>query len=180
MFKTEEEYFIDLIRDLAVSYIKQEECLILVVISMKGNFIHDAANKCSDDIENQSAVRIAREWDPNGTRTIGSSITDSSLIVGVLTKADTVEKGDHERWFKIFNNQLHVLRHGYHMTRLSSAAEMNQDWSTTREMEHEFFRAQSPWSQLDKSRVGMESLTEALSRALSKMIEDRYNCLLTI
>jgi hypothetical protein len=142
----------------------------------EGYFIYDAANNHADDIENQSAVMIAREWDPNGTRTIGSSIPDSSLIVGVLTKADTVEKGDHKCWFKVFNNQSHVLRHGYHMTRLSSAAEMNQDWSTTREMEIEFFRSQSPWSQLDKSRVGMESLTEALSRALSKMIEDRYNC----
>ena len=33
----EDEHFIGLIRDLAESYVSQEECLILLTISMKGN-----------------------------------------------------------------------------------------------------------------------------------------------
>lgn len=53
-------------------YIGQNDCLILVAISMAGmNLNFDAL--IPDDIENQGAARLARHFDRAGKRTIGKS-----------------------------------------------------------------------------------------------------------
>ena len=47
------------------------------------------ATLTTDDYHNSKAVRLAREADPTGDRTIG-----------VLTKADTVHGSENEQWVK--------------------------------------------------------------------------------
>lgn len=69
-----------MIRALAVSYVSQKECLILLTISMRGAFprFWMWVKLLLDDIDNQAACLIAREFDPLGTRTIG---INSSLSI---------------------------------------------------------------------------------------------------
>lgn len=50
----------------------------------------------------QQIVRLAREADKEGSRTIG-----------VLTKADTIEAETHDRWLPIMKNEMYSLRLGY-------------------------------------------------------------------
>lgn len=127
-----------------------------------------------DDIDNQSAAKIAKECDPIGVRTIGAHTIFQKLIVGVLTKADTVQEGDFEQWSKILNNERHILRRGYYATRLPgpNAKEMGQNWEQARETEKRFF-GHKQWSDF-KDRLGIGNLTEALSVGLAQMIDARY------
>ena len=104
------------------------------------------------------------------------------MLIGVLTKADTVQEGDHAHWLKILNNEAHHLRRGYYMTRLPgpTSKESNQTWEDTRKIERSFFK-KGPWSDArDKKRLGMDFLTEALSAALARMIEDMYSPFSTV
>ena len=134
-----------------------------------------------DEIDNQAAAQIAKEYDPDGICTIGnvySFVTvlgRSDITLGVLTKADLVPKGDHDVWLDILNNKSHPLKHGYYVTRQPSAKEMseNPSWETTQIIECTFFQSQSPWCELDRNRLGTEALTEALSTRLSHMIQHR-------
>ena len=97
--------------------------------------------------------------------------------LGVLTKADTVQEGDHAQWIKILNNESHILRRGYYVTRLPgpTTAEANQSWEQARDNEHKFLK-KKPWSLSDKNRLGIEKLTEALSIGLATMIEEKSLC----
>lgn len=70
---------VELIRNLAVSYIEQPECLILVTISMRGIIYIFGAILKIDDIDNQSALSLAQHYDPRGLRTIGILFEIESL-----------------------------------------------------------------------------------------------------
>lgn len=144
---------------------------------MKGNVFVSITLIAQDDIDNQSAAKIAKECDPEGLRTIGRLSRFTILTLGVLTKADTLQEGEYDPWVKILNNQSHVLRRGYYMTRLPGPTpkEMAQTWEESREIERRFFKKQ-PWSQQpDKSRFGIDKLKEALSSGLAKMIEEKFS-----
>ena len=67
---------IDLVRSLVEDYIARPNTLILVTIPMSGvsSRIHTkpSSDMCfTDDMENQQAVRLARDADFDGERTIG-------------------------------------------------------------------------------------------------------------
>ena len=127
-----------------------------------------------DDIDNQSAVKIAKDLDPNGVRTIGLQIsTSNSDGSGVLTKADTVQDGDFPQWAKILNSERYILRRGYYATRLPGASpkETKWSWEEAREKERIFF-SHPPWNRF-KHRLGIPCLTEALSSALAELISAR-------
>ena len=69
---------IDLVKDVVTSNIEGDNTMILIAIPMSGmgvNLLCESllSPTLSDDIENQQAVRLAKEADPAGKRTIGSS-----------------------------------------------------------------------------------------------------------
>jgi len=70
-----------MIKDLAASYVKQKESLILVTISMKGNELPGNVVTRLDDIDNQQAYSISREHDPLGKRTIGTAPVDTESLI---------------------------------------------------------------------------------------------------
>ncbi|KAK6590858.1 hypothetical protein RS030_111895 [Cryptosporidium xiaoi] len=76
------------IRKIVLSYIRRPTCLILAIT---------AANT---DIANSDSLKIAREVDPEGKRTIG-----------VLSKLDTVE--NYTSLIQILNNKLYPLSRGH-------------------------------------------------------------------
>jgi len=65
-----------LIRDLAISYIEKPSCIILLTVSCESTSCFEFIRPLSDnrnaaDFVNQGAHRLAREYDPAGDRTIG-------------------------------------------------------------------------------------------------------------
>ena len=83
--------------------------------------------------------------------------------------------GEYESWLNILRGKSHQLHHGYYATRLASPKEMEQTYSESRQKERNFFQGKSPWCHVDKNRVGIEKLTEALSVRLSQMIEEMFD-----
>ncbi|GAA6061393.1 hypothetical protein JCM10212_000653 [Sporobolomyces blumeae] len=145
---------IDLIRNLVTKTITGN-CLILLTLSMR------------DDIENQSAMRLAKEVDPAGSRTIG-----------VLTKADTLQEGEHERWFQVLRNERAKLSNGYYVTKQPGAADLgkNLSFEVAREAEKKFFLSTAPWTSLPaelQRRLGTPKLTVDLSSKLSSYIKTK-------
>ncbi|CAE6498332.1 unnamed protein product, partial [Rhizoctonia solani] len=94
---------IELVKGLVTSYINRPSCLILLTIS------------CENDFENQSAGRLAREYDPQGLRTIG-----------VLTKPDRIESGSEQPWISMIKNETESLRlrHGWFSVKQPSAQQL--------------------------------------------------------
>ena len=68
---------IELVRDLVKSYIVKPSCLILLTVTCESKFRGAfptalALTSYAADFENQSAHRMAKQYDPDGQRTIGS------------------------------------------------------------------------------------------------------------
>ena len=96
----------------------------------------------------------------------------SILTTGVLTKADTVGEGEFEKWLKILEGKSYLLYHGYFVTRLPSAKEMDWKWDKVRSRGENWFRSSKPWCHLDQTHFGHQSLVRKLSDRLSEMIEE--------
>ncbi|KAJ7061772.1 P-loop containing nucleoside triphosphate hydrolase protein, partial [Mycena amicta] len=147
-----------LVEDMVVETISGN-CLILVAIPMP------------DDIENQIALRLARERDPAGIRTIG-----------VLTKPDVVPSGSNKRseWLEILEGRSkrdqHTLHHGYYCTRQPDDDERKDGVTSAdaRRTEATFFAQTVPWSKTtDRGRFGTENLVLTLSTLLVEIIAQR-------
>ncbi|KAK6537183.1 hypothetical protein TWF694_011380 [Orbilia ellipsospora] len=151
--KKEEEYLIKLVKNLVESYIKQEDCLILLAMTMK------------DDAVNQSAAQMARKLGPNRT-------------IGALTKPDTVLEGEHEQWIKILRGREHRLHHGYFVTKQPSQQQLLERISheQARKYEDIFFHNMEPWrTELAdiNDRFGTVNLQKYLSKQLAGLIRMR-------
>uniref|UniRef100_A0A8C5X9F7 dynamin GTPase n=1 Tax=Malurus cyaneus samueli TaxID=2593467 RepID=A0A8C5X9F7_9PASS len=76
------------IRDMIMQFISRENCLILAV------------TPANTDLANSDALKLAKEVDPQGLRTIG-----------VITKLDLMDEGTDAR--EVLENKLLPLRRGY-------------------------------------------------------------------
>ncbi|KAH7912598.1 P-loop containing nucleoside triphosphate hydrolase protein [Hygrophoropsis aurantiaca] len=139
----------------------------LVISHIKGNTIILVALPMTDDIENQKALRLARQEDADGRRTIG-----------VLTKPDMLGSGStkaRELWMDVIEGRRHRLTHGYYCTRQPDDADRAKGVTSVqaRTAEQNFFRTSTPWSTSSQShRFGTLNLVNALSVHLVQMIND--------
>ncbi|KAJ7108734.1 P-loop containing nucleoside triphosphate hydrolase protein [Mycena epipterygia] len=145
---------VQLVEEMVVSHIRGN-CLILVALPM------------TDDIENQKALRLARQQDPEGRRTIG-----------VLTKPDMLSTGSKVRdlWLDVIEGRKHALHHGYYCTRQPDDDERNNKITPAqaRRAEVAFFAKTAPWStSTHKDRFGTDNLVSTLSTLLVQIINDR-------
>ncbi|CAG0895461.1 unnamed protein product [Darwinula stevensoni] len=106
-----------LIRDMILEYIEPENTLILAVTS------------ATEDLANSDALKLARQVDPNGERTIG-----------VLTKLDLMDRGTDAR--NALENKLFPLKRGYIGVVNRSQADITSgtDMDAARDAEAAFFR----------------------------------------
>ncbi|KZS95234.1 hypothetical protein SISNIDRAFT_543513 [Sistotremastrum niveocremeum HHB9708] len=143
-----------LVTELAKTYIRKPNCLVLLVIS------------CETDYENQGAGGIVLHDPMLKSRTIG-----------VLTKPDLIENGTADRWLSLIRGQQNKLTHGWFCVKQSTPEQLKGgiSWQEARTNEMEFFRANEPWNSVPeiRSRLGSESLTEFLSRLLSDVIHEK-------
>uniref|UniRef100_A0A1I8FLV7 Dynamin-type G domain-containing protein n=1 Tax=Macrostomum lignano TaxID=282301 RepID=A0A1I8FLV7_9PLAT len=135
-------------KQLILSYISQEQVIILVVVP------------CSVDIETVEAIALAKQVDPRGTRTIG-----------VLTCPDLTNPGSEEDIKAIVNNQGRVRLHkGFVMVKCRSPKELrnNISLSEVAKIEEDYFKNDPHFSQLPKDIVGTKTLAEKLTNELFK------------
>jgi len=130
------------LEDMSRAYIKSENVIILAV------------SPANADIATSDAMRLVREYDPDGERTIG-----------VLTKLDLMDKGTDAR--EVLTGEQYHLRHGWYGVVNRSQADINAKLATakSREKERAFFSS--------NSRVygGCATGTETLITALTTRLE---------
>jgi len=147
---------IELVKNLVTTYISKPSCLILLTVA------------CETDFENQGAHHLAKQYDPEGKRTIG-----------VLTKPDRIPTGEEDRWMRLIRNDAEPLDNGWFSVRQpnSQALAKGISWAEAREQERQFFlNPNYPWSTMEQSyrrQLGTQNLTERLSVILSDLIRRR-------
>ncbi|EIN04120.1 hypothetical protein PUNSTDRAFT_138850 [Punctularia strigosozonata HHB-11173 SS5] len=148
---------IDLVRTLVEDVIKRDTTIVLVTIP------------ASDDMENQQAVLLARQADPDGRRT-----------VGIITKPDSLTSGAssaREKWKMILTGRSHILTNGYYCVRLPDDDERSRNITRAEAdtIADNFFKVTSPWKdvmQTYPNRFGIPNFVSEISKLLMKVIED--------
>jgi len=144
-----------LVHQLAVEYISKESCIILLTIA------------CETDFENQSAHRLAAQFDPSGARTIG-----------VLTKPDRISTGDEGVWISKIQRGCKGGGIEYFSVKNPDSQEIRDGitYEQARKKEAVFFTTKAPWSNLEwlyQRRLGTDKLTARLGQLLSSLISRR-------
>ncbi|KAH9474808.1 Interferon-induced GTP-binding protein Mx2 [Psilocybe cubensis] len=151
-----EDSSIALVEKMVVSYIKKPSCIILLTVA------------CETDFENQGAHRLAKQYDPEGKRT-----------VGVLTKPDRIPQGEESSWIPFIRDEREPLENNWFCVKLLSSFQLNMklSWAQSRQLEEDFFsKKPGPWSEIEepyRKYLGTENLVERLSTVLSDLISSR-------
>lgn len=134
------------IRDMILEFIQKENCLILAV------------SPANCDLANSDALKLAKEVDEEGLRTIG-----------VITKLDLMDDGTDAR--DIFEGKLLPLRRGYVgvVNRSQKDIVNNKDITATLEAERAFFQNHS-YYQFIADRLGTPFLQKKLNIQLKEHI----------
>ncbi|XP_076143116.1 dynamin-2-like isoform X3 [Alosa pseudoharengus] len=136
------------IREMLLQFITRENCLILAV------------TPANTDLANSDALKIAKEVDPQGMRTIG-----------VITKLDLMDEGTDAR--DIFENKLLPLRRGYIgvVNRSQKDIDGRKDISAALTAERKFFLSHPAYRHIAE-RMGTPHLQKALNQQLTNHIRD--------
>ncbi|KAG5918313.1 hypothetical protein E4U53_004102, partial [Claviceps sorghi] len=138
------------VAEMVLRYMKQPRSIILAVVSAKSDFAL------------QKVTRLAREYDPQGARTLG-----------LITKPDTLDEGSESQvaYVKLAQNEDVQLRLGWHVLKnrdykMVTAKATSQERD---EAEAAFFR-HGIWAALDPATVGVAALRARLSNVLKDQI----------
>ncbi|CAI4226324.1 unnamed protein product [Auanema sp. JU1783] len=136
------------IRDMILTYIGRETCLILAV------------TPANSDLATSDALKLAKEVDPQGLRTIG-----------VLTKLDLMDEGTDAR--EILENRLFPLRRGYVgvVNRGQKDIVGRKDIRTALDGERKFFLSHPSYRHM-ADRLGTSYLQVTLNQQLTNHIRD--------
>ncbi|XP_053179125.1 dynamin 3a [Scomber japonicus] len=136
------------IRDMIMQYICKENCLILAV------------TPANTDLANSDALKLAKDVDPQGQRTIG-----------VITKLDLMDKGTDAR--EILENRLLPLRRGYIgvVNRSQKDIDGKKDIKAALLAEEKFFLSHPAYRHMAAS-MGTPYLQKILNQQLTNHIRD--------
>ncbi|EAY12248.1 Dynamin central region family protein [Trichomonas vaginalis G3] len=134
------------IYDMVKEFVDKPECLILAV------------SPANSDLANSDALRLARDVDPKGDRT-----------VGVITKIDLMDAGTDCR--DVLENRVYPLKLGYIgvVNRSQAAINSKVSMEKARQAEREFFENHRDYSDL-ADKCGTKYLTTILNRLLMEHI----------
>ena len=137
------------IRNLVQEYILKENCVILSV---------SAANV---DLANSESLKLARQVDPQGRRTIG-----------VLTKLDLMDAGTNA--LDILTGRVYPLKLGFIgvVNRSQQDINSNKSMKDASESEEEFFRSHSSYRGV-AHKNGTRYLAKTLNQVLMNHIRDK-------
>ncbi|XP_076866227.1 dynamin-2 isoform X6 [Brachyhypopomus gauderio] len=136
------------IREMLMQFITKESCLILAV------------TPANTDLANSDALKIAKEVDPQGLRTIG-----------VITKLDLMDEGTDAR--DILENKLLPLRRGYIgvVNRSQKDIDGKKDIRAALAAERKFFLSHPGYRHIAE-RMGTPHLQKTLNQQLTNHIRD--------
>lgn len=136
------------IRDMLLQFIARDSCLILAV------------SPANTDLANSDAMKMAKEVDPQGLRTIG-----------VITKLDLMDQGTDAR--DILENKLLPLRRGYIgvVNRSQKDIEGNKDIKAAMTAERRFFMSHSSYRHM-ADKMGTPYLQQVLNQQLTNHIRE--------
>jgi replication fork clamp-binding protein CrfC len=136
------------IRSMILEFITKENCLILAV------------SPANADLANSDALKLAREVDPSGLRTIG-----------VITKLDLMDEGTDAR--EILENRLLPLRRGYIgvVNRSQKDIDGRKDIKAAMLAERQFFLTHSAYRHM-ADRMGTTFLQKTLNQQLTNHIRE--------
>lgn len=136
------------IREMILTFIRKENCLILAV------------TPANQDLATSDALKLAKEVDPDGLRTIG-----------VITKLDLMDQGTDAR--DILENKVFPLRRGYIgvINRSQKDIEGKKDIKASLEAERKFFASHPSYSHM-ADKCGTPYLQRVLNQQLTNHIRD--------
>ncbi|KAM3863662.1 dynamin-2 isoform 1-T1 [Diretmus argenteus] len=136
------------IRDMLLQFITKDSCLILAV------------TPANTDLANSDALKIAKEVDPQGLRTIG-----------VITKLDLMDEGTDAK--DILENKLLPLRRGYIgvVNRSQKDIDGRKDIRAALAAERKFFLSHPAYRHMAE-RMGTPHLQKMLNQQLTNHIRD--------
>ncbi|XP_049588040.1 dynamin 3a isoform X1 [Syngnathus scovelli] len=136
------------VRDMIMQYICKENCLILAV------------TPANMDLANSDALKLAKDVDPQGQRTIG-----------VLTMLDLMDKGTDA--LEILENRLLPLRRGYIglVNRSQKDIDGKRDIKTALQAEKKFFLSHPAYRHMC-DRMGTPYLQKTLNQQLTNHIRE--------
>ncbi|KAM6953906.1 LOW QUALITY PROTEIN: dynamin-1 [Aplochiton taeniatus] len=136
------------IRDMLMQFVTKDNCLLLAV------------SPANSDLANSDALKIAKEVDPQGMRTIG-----------VITKLDLMDEGTDAR--EILENKLLPLRRGYVgvVNRSQKDIDGKKDIMAAMTAEKKFFLSHPSYRHLAE-RMGTSYLQKILNQQLTNHIRD--------
>ena len=147
--KTQSSADVALIMSLVRSYMENTRSIILAVISAK------------NDYANQIILKLAKEMDPTGRRTLG-----------IITKPDTLSVGSESEagFIGLAKNEDVEFRLGWHVLR-NRSYENRETTMAERDLAESEFLSQGIWNDLPRSSVGIVSLRDRLSKVLLNQIK---------
>ncbi|OIS99785.1 PREDICTED: dynamin-related protein 1E-like isoform X1 [Nicotiana attenuata] len=150
------ESIVQEIEDMVRSYAEKPNCILLAI------------TPANQDVATSDAIKIAREVDPTGERT-----------VGVLTKLDLMDKGTNA--LDVLEGRSYRLQHPWVGIVNRSQADINRnvDMIVARRKEREFFATSPEYGHL-ASRMGSEYLAKLLSKHLESVIKARIPTILSL
>lgn len=133
-----------LVWDLVRGYMENKRSIILAVVSAK------------NDYANQAVLKLAKEVDTSGNRTLG-----------VITKPDTLSVGSESEagFVSLSQNEDIHFRLGWHVVRNRNYEERN-DPTEARDATEAAFFSRGAWASLPRDMVGISSLRGRLSEVL--------------
>ncbi|XP_028664966.2 dynamin-1a isoform X3 [Erpetoichthys calabaricus] len=136
------------IRDMIMQFVTKDNCLLLAV------------SPANSDLANSDALKIAKEVDPQGLRTIG-----------VITKLDLMDEGTDAR--DILENKLLPLRRGYIgvVNRSQKDIDGKKDIGAALAAERKFFLSHPSYRHM-ADRMGTPYLQKTLNQQLTNHIRD--------
>uniref|UniRef100_A0A8C6YGL6 Dynamin n=1 Tax=Naja naja TaxID=35670 RepID=A0A8C6YGL6_NAJNA len=136
------------IRDMLMQFVTKENCLVLAV------------SPANSDLANSDALKIAKEVDPQGQRTIG-----------VITKLDLMDEGTDAR--DVLENKLLPLRRGYIgvVNRSQKDIDGKKDIQAALAAERKFFLSHPAYRHM-ADRMGTPYLQKTLNQQLTNHIRD--------
>ncbi|KAI1324047.1 dynamin family protein [Xylariaceae sp. FL0255] len=151
---------VELVQEVVTAYMKQARSIMLAVISAKNDFA------------NQIVLKLVRQADPSGNRTMG-----------VITKPDTLVPGsDSEQMYVSLAENFEIgFRLGWHVLKNmdSDVAQEEAQRLGERDAEESKFFEQGVWSRLDPSMLGVDELRPKLSNVLIRQIARELPSLIT-
>nr|XP_019957053.1 PREDICTED: dynamin-3-like [Paralichthys olivaceus] len=136
------------IRDMIMQFITRESCLILAV------------TPANTDLANSDALKLSKDVDPQGMRTIG-----------VITKLDLMDEGTDAR--DVLENKLLPLRRGYIgvVNRSQKDIDGKKDIKAAMEAERKFFFSHPSYRHMAE-KMGTPRLQRVLNEQLTNHIRD--------